>query len=94
MKDNASNIALNAFLQFTKAFTVCTENPIENVKLYGLNNYILFLKDIVCRNIVRQEVDGNRESKTNLVRKYTPYMDAINHYILIARETTSESKKV
>ena len=40
--DKASNIALKAFL--TMPFTVCTENPIENVKSYGLNSNLIFLQ--------------------------------------------------
>ena len=67
-------------------FSVCTENPIEprNVKSYVLNSYLISLN--VCRNIVRQAVDGNHESKSNLVRKCAPYMNAINRYIFNCKE--------
>ena len=59
------------------AFTVCTENPIENVMSYGLNSYLISLR--YCMQ--KQAVDGNHESKSNLVRKCAPYTNAINHYI-------------
>ena len=36
------NLVFKAFL--TMIFTVCTENPIENVKSYGLNSYLSSLQ--------------------------------------------------
>ena len=40
-------------------------------------------------------ISSGREPRFKIeFRECTPYIDAINHYILIARETTSESKKV
>ena len=75
------------------AITVCTENPIENVKSYGLNSYIISLRYCIQKHC---PTSSGREPRIEieLVRKCAPYMSAINHYILIARETTSESKKV
>ena len=72
------------------AFTVCTEYPIENVKSYGLNSYLLALRWRMQKHCPTN-TDGNHKSKSKLVRKCTSYREAINRYILIARETTFES---
>ena len=61
------------------AFTVCTENPIENVKSYGLNNYLISLG--YCMQKHCPTVEASHDSKSNLVRKCVPYMNAIHRYI-------------
>ena len=71
-------------------FTACTGNPIENVKSYELNNYLISFR----YGMQRQAVDGNHKSKSNLIRKFAPYVDAMNRYIFNCKETTSGSKKV
>ena len=62
------------------AFTVCTDYPIENVKSYGLNSYLIAFRWRMQKRCPTS-TDENHKSKSKLIRKCTPYMDAINRYI-------------
>ena len=53
-------------------FTVCTEYPIENVK-----SQVIWIEQLPYFIKISY---ANHKSKPNLIRKCTPYMDAITRY--------------
>ena len=60
--------------------TVSTESPIENVKSYGLNSYLISLRYSMQKHC---PTSSGREPRIKIEfgLKCAPYMDAINRYI-------------
>ena len=65
------------------AFTVCTETPIYRDCQVIWIEQLPYNTILHAKTLSDQQKDGNHESKSNLLRECTRYVNAINHYFFL-----------